>query len=85
MNKKKTLIITYEIEYDPTREPEDDIIRYCHEIADEATNFGDFVKAELDGEVILKNDNPIRPEDLWTEFGAFEETAVSEDDLDEKE
>lgn len=78
---KKNLVITYEIEYDPTKETEEDIIRYCHEIADEAANFGDFTKAELDGEVILQNDDPIRPEDLWTEYGAFEETAVSEEDL----
>jgi len=50
MNKKK-LVITYEVPFET--ENEEDVIRYCHELVEEAAMCDDFVRAELDGEVLL--------------------------------
>lgn len=49
--KTKKLVITYEVPFD--NENEEDVIRYCHELAEEAAMCEDFVRAELDGEELL--------------------------------
>lgn len=50
MNKTKKLVITYEVPF--TCENEEDVIRYCRELVEEAALCEDFVKAELDGKEI---------------------------------
>lgn len=49
----KTLLIRYEVEYDPMDPAnEADVLRYCHELAEDAALVPDFVQAEIDGQVL---------------------------------
>lgn len=81
---KKRLVITYEVDYN-SDSSENDILRYCRELAEDASLVADFLKAELDGEVIMEKDKSVSEADLWEFYGAFEETAVSPDDFSEEE